>query len=402
MKKWKKEALRVKKILMPSAQISDIALIKQAREMGLYVITSGYNPRLPGHAFGNEYAPFDYSDYDGMTALAERLQVDAVSQGCSDNCALTAAYIGEKLGLKGHDTFENAQIIHRKDYFKKFAGEIGLQSPVSKRIFTVGDACEFGERYGYPVIIKPTDLGGGQGISVAYDASELESSVKKAFEASRVKHVIVEQYLTGGTFSFTTFIVRQKVAFWATFNDYSYKNRYMTNSGIVPADNEAMVTAELIRETEKVAKALGLVDGLLHMQYMVRDGHPMIIEMMRRMPGNDSTSASSNYTGVNVREWVLRAECGEDLSGIPQRKQPEKIYGYHTVMSGENGILDHIEISEEFRKYVISFDRWEEDGTVIDNYLNQKFGVMQFAFDTAEEKEKYIGGINEHVRVFLK
>lgn len=387
---------------MMSAQISDIALIKQAKEMGLYVITSGNNPRLPGHAYGDEYAPFDYSDYEGITGLAEKLQVDAVSQGCSDNCALTASYIGEKLGLKGHDTFENAQIIHRKDYFKKFAGEIGLQSPVSKRIFSVNDACRFGEQYGYPIIVKPTDLGGGQGISVAYDESQLEEAVRKAIDASRVKHVIVEQYLTGATFSFTTFIVKQKVVYYCTFNDYSYKNKYMTNYGTVPADNEAMVVDELIRETEKVAKALNLVDGLLHMQYMVKDGHPMIIEMMRRMPGNDSTTASSNYTGVNVREWVLRAECGEDLSSFPLCKYSDRIFGYHTIMSAENGILDHIEISEEFRKFVLSYDRWEEDGTVIDNYLNQKFGVVQFAFDTVEEKDKYLRKINEHIRVLLK
>ena len=48
-----------------------------------------------------------------MVNLAQKIGIDAISQGCSDNCALVAAYMGEKLGLKGHDTFENAQIFHR-------------------------------------------------------------------------------------------------------------------------------------------------------------------------------------------------------------------------------------------------------------------------------------------------
>ena len=100
----------IKKVLMLTAKEAEIPFILQAQMMGYYVITTGNAPQQVGHKYADEYVPFDYSDFEGITKMAKEHNIDAVMRGCSDNCAFTAAYICDHLGLKGHDTFEVTEI----------------------------------------------------------------------------------------------------------------------------------------------------------------------------------------------------------------------------------------------------------------------------------------------------
>lgn len=387
----------MKRLLMLSANPSEIPLILAAKEQGYYVITTGNNAKAAGHKYSDEYVKFDYSDYDGIVNLSRKLKIDAVSQGCSDNCALVAAYIGQELGLKGHDTFENACIIHRKDYFKKFVNKECIKSPTANYFSCMQDALLMNTDGMYPLIVKPTDQAGGKGIECVGNRVEFERAVKKAFNKSNIGHIVVEPFIEGTLHSMSTFIVDQKVISYATFNDYSFKNRYMTNSGICPADNWERAVDVLIPETEKIAKKLGLVDGLLHMQYIMCQGEPWIIEMMRRTPGNNCTTASSRATGIDWKDWIIRAEAGEDCHGIPETRISQKIYGYHGVMSASDGVVDQIVIEEEFRKYITEINNYVEQGDHISDYLYQKCANAQFFFYSEDEKNRYMKKINEMI-----
>lgn len=391
----------MKKLLMLNAGIFEIPLIQAAQAQGYYVITTGNNANAPGHKISDEYAAFDYSDYEGMVKLAEKLKINAISQGCSDNCALAAAYIGEKLGLKGHDTYENAQIIHRKDKFKQFVEEAGIKSPVAHYYESTEEALGREIKDDIPLIVKPSDQAGGKGVSVICDSDAYQKAVINAFQMSRDGRIVVEPFIEGTLHSLSTFIIDQRVAAYTTLNDYSYANKYLTNTGVSPADNWETAIKFLIPETEKVAQKLGLVDGLLHMQYIEHQGEFWIIEMMRRTPGNNCTTAASRASGIDWRDWIIRAEAGENCSGIPAPKAPDKIYGYHAVMSDRNGIYQGFDISAELKNNIIDITEYDASGTVIDDYKYQKFGLVQFYFHNAEEKERYIRRIDDLIRCIV-
>ena len=387
--------LFMKKLLMLSASVFEIPLIQAAQEQGYYVITTGNNAAAPGHKASDEYAPFDYSDYEGIVRLAEKLKIEAISQGCSDNCALVAAYMGERLGLGGHDTYENAQIIHRKDRFKQFAREVGIKSPAAHYYESVEEALGQGIKDGISLIVKPSDQAGGKGVSTVCDSEAYQKAVMRAFTMSRDGRIVVEPYIKGTLHSLSTFIIDQRVVAYATLNDYSYVNKYLTNTGVSPADNWEIAIKWLLPEVEKVARKLRLVDGLLHLQYIECQGEFWIIEMMRRMPGNNCTTAASRASGIDWRDWIIRAEAGEDCRGIPVPKIPDKIYGYHAIMSNRNGIYQGYHVADEFKKNIIDIMEYDDSGTVIDDYMYQKFGLIQFYFHNAEEKERYIRRIDE-------
>lgn len=247
-------------------------------------------------------------------------------------------------------------------------------------------------------MLSPPDQAGGKGVSTVYDSDSYQKAVMKAFDISRDNRIVVEPYIEGTLHSLSTFIIDQHVAAYVTLNDYSYANKYLTNTGISPADNWERAIKFLIPEAEKVARKLGLVDGLLHMQYIECQGEFWIIEMMRRTPGNNCTTAASRASGIDWRDWIIRAEAGEDCRGIPAPKRPDKIYGYHAIMGGHNGIYQGYDVAPEFKRNIIDIMEYDPPGTVIDDYMYQKFGLVQFYFQNADEKERYIHRIDELIK----
>lgn len=392
-----------KRLLMLSASWHEVPFILAARKLGYYVITTGLLSDYPGHRYADEYVKFDKFDYNGMVDLAKKLQIDALSWGCTDECALVTCYLGEKLGLKGHDTYENAQIIHLKDKFKEFAAKYDIKTPIAHKFTDEKEALDYLITAKFPVIIKPVDLAGGQGIHIASNEIEYKEAIQNAFDRSKVKRVIVEPFIEGTLHSLNTFIVDQKVVSYCIANDYSYQNKYMTNSGVAPADNWKEAIKQMIPETEKVAKILGLVDGQLHMQYIMQpDGECYIIEMMRRNIGNFWSSMIADSAGVNWPEWVIRAEAGLDCHNIPSNREPVGFYGYHMMLADRNGVFKGVVVNPEFEKYIYQTVMWEDPGFEITNHLANKVGNVLFHFKTEEEKNKYMPIINEMVKVIVE
>lgn len=393
----------MKKLLMLNASEHEIPFILAARKLGFYVVTTSTKSEYEGHKYADEYIYGNYNNYDEMIELCKKNNIEAISQGCTDDCALSASYIGEKLGLKGHDTFENAKIIHRKDYFKKFAKENNVISPKSEIFTEVKPALEFVDKVQLPMIIKPSDLAGGQGIHVAYTKEEYVNYVNEAFSKSKDKHIVIEQFIDGTLHSLNTFIVNQKVKAYCAANDYSYKNKYLTNTGISPADNYERAINVLIPETERIASLLGLVDGQLHMQYMVdKKGKVWIIEMMRRNIGNNWSMMLTDSVGVNWPEWIIRAESGMDCNGIPNTRYSKGYYGYHMMMADRNGVFKKLNIDDKIKPYIYQLTMWQKPGYEITNYMSSKVGNLMFHFDTEEEKNEIIPNINELVKVIVE
>ena len=393
-----------KNLLMLSAKESDIVLIQTAQKMGYHVITTGYKAERIGNRYADEYLPFDYSDYDGLAELAREHKISAICEGCTDFCAFTASAVGERLGLRGHDNLRNTEILHRKDAFKAFTRKYNVKSPITHSYASREEAVaelelEWGQ---FPLIVKPVDLAGGAGVHVAENRQEYLDAVDDAIRWSHRGQIVVEPFIRGSLHSLSTFLIRQKVAAFGTANDYSYKNPYLTNTGLFPADNWEKAVSILIPEVERIASILGLVDGLLHMQYIMdENGEPWIIEMMRRSPGNNFTTALSNSTGIDWREWIIRAEAGEDCSAIPRGCTPKDYYGYHSIMAAKNGIFKEQRIAPELRKHVLEEIRWMPPGHKIKDYMTEKTGSIQFLLETEDDCRYFMRQINELARAVV-
>ena len=391
-----------KKLLVLNGSHSDIPLIHAAKKLGYYVITTGNLPNLIGHTFADEYQDCDFSDYKAVLKLAEKLKVDALVSCTNDFGLIAAAYVGEKLGLPGHDTYENALNLHHKNRFKKFAQ--ANQLPVTRTQFfnSKSDALEWFEPDLLPLIVKPVDLTGGKGVSKTETHEEYISAVTKAFEISRIGHIVVEEFIVGTQYSFSTFIVDHKVVFSFSDNEFSYLNPYLVSTSAAPALHIDKVRGELIGSIEKIASLLELKDGLFHCQYLLDAQHKLyIIEPTRRCSG-DLYPYPVNYAmNIDWPLWIVKAETGMDCKDFPETEQ-RGFCGRHCIMSPRNGIIKNITVDSSLTKNIYDELLWWKPGDVVDNYLVQKFGIYCLRYDSMEEMLSKTQDITSLVQIELQ
>ena len=388
------------KLLLLSAKHSEIPFVQAAKRLGYTVLTTGNKPSLPAHRHADQYVEHDYSDYDGLAEVARDLGVTAICQGCNDFTALAASAIGERLGFKGHDPYDVARVIHRKDDFKRYANNKGIRTPMSTVFESADDAASFGDRMEGRFIVKPVDLAGGAGVSVVETPDEYAQALDEVSKWSNSSQLIVEPYIDGPLRSLTTFLVDGSVAGYGSANDYSYLNKYLTNSGSFPADDIDSHIDGLIEQVETIADDLDLVDGLFHLQYIVdNDGMPWIIEAMRRSPGNYYLDALSRSTGVDWMEWILKAKAGEDVSGFPSVRPSEHYHAYHSVMAPRNGYLKEIKIDAGLDPYLVNYVEWLHQGDLIQDYMNDKISNLQLEFPDVDTMRRHMTRINDSTRI---
>ena len=389
------------KIIFLNASIHDVPLILEARKQGFYVVTSSNKPDYPGHKYADEFIECDYNDHAGLIKICEREHITAVCCGTSDQAAYHAACLGEYFDWRGHDSSETIKTLHDKGRFKQFTKKYGIQSPVSHVFINEQDALHAENDMRYPVIIKPVDLAGGQGISVAHDKNEYRLSVIAAFARSRESRIVVEPYLTGTQHSFSSFLIDRRVAAFCSWDDLTYPGRYMISKGSLPAGypNAEYIESVLIREIEKIADALGLVDGLFHLQCIVQNGEPYIIEVMRRSPGNWDTCMVSEATGINWDQWIVLAESGRDCHHIPKGRRMSGFWGYYAILGSRNGKMRDIIISDKIKDNIYRYVPWADSGHVITDFEHDKLGIVHLSFDTREEMDEKMAKIDELISV---
>ena len=393
----------MKRVLILNGSFCEEPIIKKAKEMGFYVITTGNAPDLVGHQFADEYIPCDYSDKEAILQLVKTNNIDGVISCANDFGVLTTAYVAEQMGWKGPDTYENAVLLHHKDKFKQYCKEHKIPSPVSEVFTDKSTAKKFCETAEYPIIIKANDLTGGKGINRADNMEEAEAALDTAFEMSRDKHIVVEPFIEGTQHTFETFVVEKKVVANTSCNCYSPINPYLIQSETFPADGINQHREELIRIVENICEDLDLSDGIFALQYMMKENKIYVIEMMRRPFGNDFLSLCSLTTGFDMVEGHIRSQLGMDCRDlVNQIKKPRMVYcGHHGIMAPRSGCVKSCEIPSEIEKHIFKKVAMIPVGKTlrIDDCLKERVAYIFYQYDDAEDMRNAVQKMNEVITV---
>jgi biotin carboxylase len=383
-----------KKLLIAGGGYADIPLILSAKKLGFYVITSGNRPDELGHRYSDEYRMADFSDRDAILSLAKFLKISAICACCNDFSALSAAYTAEKLGLPGHDPYKVAQTIHHKDLYRQFASEHGIATPKAMGFTNKKDALAGIESFPFPVIIKPVDLTGGKGISTINKMAEAEAAIDKVFTILRTKRIVVEEFVTGSRHGFSAFLVNGRVVFFFSDNEHYFLNPYMVSAASTPSIVSPEVENKLCAESEKIASLLSLKTGIFHIQYILREEEPVIIEICRRAPGDLYIKLVEHATGIDYSTWIVRAAAGLDCSGLTH-KRPRGFFTRHCVMASRAGILKDVVFHPSLDGMIIDKLMWWKPGDKVMDVLTTKFGIVFIKFGSQDEMMKTTERLNE-------
>lgn len=390
-----------KKLLIAGGGYADIPLILSAKKLGYYVITSGNRPEELGHKYSDEYRKADFSDREAILDIAKSIKVSAICACCNDFSALSAAYTAEKLGLPGHDPYEVAKIIHYKDMYRQFAFKHGIATPKAISFTNKREAIDGIKSLSFPVIIKPVDLTGGKGMSTIDKMTDAEIAIEKALSVSRMKKAVAEEFISGSRHGFSAFLVDGRIVFFFSDNEHYYLNPYLVSAASTPGIVSPVVEKKLCADSEKIASLLSLKTGIFHIQYILRDNEPIIIEICRRAPGDLYIKLVEHATGVDYASWIVKSAAGFDCSGLTQAK-PKGFFTRHCVMSATAGMVKNIIFDESIKNQIIDKFMWWKKGDVVSDVMTAKFGIVFLKFQSQDEMMEKTEDMQELIRVITE
>ncbi len=202
-----------KKILIANRGEIALRVVRAAREMGIATVavhstadSDAMHVRMADESvcIGPPPSPQSYLSVPAIISACEITGAEAIHPGygfLSENAGFVQVVEDHDLTFIG-PTAEHIRIMGDKITAKDTMRQLGVPCvPGSDGgVSTLAEAQKIGEEIGYPVIIKATAGGGGRGMKVAQDASEME----KAFMTARAEgkaafgneEVYIEKYLT--------------------------------------------------------------------------------------------------------------------------------------------------------------------------------------------------------------
>ena len=81
--------------------------------------------------------------------------------------------------------------------FDEALNNCGILRPKGSTIFTVEEAKQVANRLGYPVLVRPSYVLGGQGMAIAYDDTEIEEYINEINTVAQEHPILVDKYILG-------------------------------------------------------------------------------------------------------------------------------------------------------------------------------------------------------------
>ncbi len=401
----------MKKLLFLGGTMQQIPAIKQAKDMGYYVITCDYLEENPGHKFADEYYNVSTTDLDGVLELAKKCEIDGIVAYASDPAAPTAAYVAQELNLPGNP-FESVKILTQKDLFREFLAKNGFHTPRARGYSSYEKAMQEIDKFHFPVMVKPVDSSGSKGVVKIFDKSELKKAVKEALSYSRNGRFIIEGFIVkkGYQVSGDGFSVDGKLVFT------SYGNELYNKSSIGTRDYVALgefwpsfLTDEQKQkvdgEIQRLITALGMKTCAYNIEVIIDENDDVyILELGPRNGGSYIPQLIKYATGVDMIEYTLRAAVGEDCSGLEMAKT-NGCYSNYMILSEVDGEFEELWFNEDFKKNnLIDVYCTHKKGDKVYAYKNttHSLGTIIFKAETTDEMLKIVDNIKDYYKVVVK
>lgn len=173
-----------------------VIIADEAKRMGISSHSFSNNPtdRVVGHS--DRHHNINIFDIDQMVSICRDLRVSGVMSTTELTVSITAK-VAHELGLNGMP-IDVSLLVTDKGFVRDKALKVtGIKQP-TYRIWNVGDALPDVKRY--PIIVKPTAMGGKRGVSVAKSKADLRTAFDFSIEnmpVSKTK-IIIEDYISNG------------------------------------------------------------------------------------------------------------------------------------------------------------------------------------------------------------
>ena len=227
---------------------------------------------------------------------------------------LASFFKQKKIAILGTDP-EQIDMAEDRGKFDAMLESLNIKRPVGRSVSNMESGKQAAGQIGYPVLVRPSYVLGGQGMEIAYSENELESYLKHAFENDSKNPVLIDKYILGREIEVDAICDGENVLIPGIMEHLERAGIHSGDSiSIYPPKNLSRQTKEKLLEiTEKIAITLKTV-GMVNIQFIEFENELYIIEVNPR--SSRTVPYISKVTKIPMIEIATRVMLGEKLKNM--------------------------------------------------------------------------------------
>ena len=205
--------------------------------------------------------------------------------------------------------------------FKEAMKKIDLEVPKSRYCHNLIEALETAEKFGFPLVVRPSFTLGGTGGGIAYNLEEFRDTVSKGIMLSPVKEVLVEESMAGWK-EYELEVMRDikdNVVIVCPIENFDPMGVHTGDSiTVAPAQTLSDKEYQVLRDASiAIMTEIGVETGGSNIQFAVHPetGRLVVIEMNPRV--SRSSALASKATGFPIAKIAAKLAVGYTLDEIP-------------------------------------------------------------------------------------
>ena len=200
--------------------------------------------------------------------------------------------------------------------FDEALNNCGILRPKGSTIFTVEEAKNVANKLGYPVLVRPSYVLGGQGMAIAYDDKEIEEYINEINEIAQEHPILIDKYILGKEVEVDAICDGDDILIPGIMEHLERAGVHSGDSiSVYPTQTlDKKYEKEIIMYTEKIAKELNVI-GILNIQFIVSNDKVYIIEVNPR--SSRTVPYISKVTNLPMIDVATEVILGKKLKDMP-------------------------------------------------------------------------------------
>ncbi len=211
---------------------------------------------------------------------------------------------------------ENVDKAEDRELFDQILEECGIPRPSGGTVYTAEEAKEVANRLGYPVLVRPSYVLGGQGMQIAINDHDIDEFIGIINRIAQDHPILVDKYLSGKEIEVDAVCDGQEILIPGIMEHIERAGIHSGDSiSVYPAQSLTKAAKEKIAEyTRRLAKSLHVI-GLINIQFIVcGEADVYVIEVNPR--SSRTVPYISKVTGIPIVPLASRVITGSKIRDL--------------------------------------------------------------------------------------
>ena len=221
---------------------------------------------------------------------------------------------------------DSIDLAEDRERFEELCDRLNVNRPKGLTVLTEVEALEAAFKLGYPVLMRPSYVLGGQNMIIARNSADIKEYMKIILAQKIENPILIDKYMEGTELEIDCICDGEDVLIPGIMEHVERTGIHSGDSiAVYPAWNFTQeMTDEVVTKSRDMALALG-TKGLVNIQWLFYNGKLNIIEANPR--SSRTVPYLSKVTGVPMVELATRAMLGEKVRdmgyGINLYRKPD-------------------------------------------------------------------------------